>query len=99
VVHQHERGLNWNGMRGYVTLTCFDCRYTAKAAQDELDNRRCPLCRKSLVNCGKQFRTPRHRDNKGWKCAERHVLQPRPSVVFRLGEKLVSFWVARRHDT
>lgn len=54
-----------------LTLVCFPCHYTAKAAfMDAGKYRRCPKCSLALTDVGKRFRIPTKNDNKGWKNAE-----------------------------
>src|ERR1700736_521789 len=77
MVHKHRKRVGSEDKFDACTLVCFECRYTAKAEASEKRDRRCPQCRKGLIDCGKNFITPKRRDDHGWQNAK-EVMMRRP---------------------
>jgi hypothetical protein len=64
----------------HTTHVCFPCRYTTKAAGTRFGGagRRCPNCRRALLDCGTKFKAPKRTDAKRWRLVERLYDRSRP---------------------
>ncbi len=72
MTHQHARRVGTGCGHAARTFVCFGCRYTAKVDPIvEAQERRCPTCRKPLVDCGKSFKPPPKQNDRRWKATER----------------------------